>query len=457
MTTITSAGTYGAGDYTLGSNMTLAGSALTFTGTATLDLNGKTITDTTGGNAWTYGVTLQGADSVVYDSKGNGKITGFRVGVKAEASGCSLRGLDLSGNRYFGAWLSANNCSVIGGRIGSIGGVTDEKYAIAVQCDAQNPLVYGVAFDEMYPQAGYTGTGAGEGLPVNFAASSVNGVMRRCVSVNTVPKVNTYGMFGGSGGGHTVEDCTFWNFWRAAASSNVGTVVMRRNFAWLRSNISGSLGFSCLSSGVEENVAIGYEDPFSQSNLPKNVSVFIPSFNSVVTAPDPASVTEPMNVALGGSFGNVDSKTVRVRIKAAQLSVPSGPVTKIRFALKGHADEGLTLAKIYAGAKSAGGDAYDAASLVPLKFSGQGVATIPANTVVWSDWIDMAWDKTSDLIVSFYCNAGPNADRLAAALSSPVADSYLKTDDYASSPNESGFTAFAGYLCLVTAIQTDGL
>lgn len=96
-----------------------------------------------------------------------------------------------------GAWLASNSCEVIGGKCGNIGGVTDEKYAIGIQCDAGAPVVRGVRFDEMYPQAGYVGSGAGEGLPVNFAATCVGGLMEACVAINTRAVVNTYGVFRG--------------------------------------------------------------------------------------------------------------------------------------------------------------------------------------------------------------------------------------------------------------------
>lgn len=452
MTPISAAGTYGAGEYYLSTNMTLAGNCLTFTGPASLDLNGKTITDTTGGNAWTHGVVTQGVGSIVYDSKGTGKITGFRVGVKAEAS-TKLLGIDLSANRYMGAWLAAANCAVIGGRIGSISGVTDEKYAIGVQCDSPNPLVEGVIFDEIYPQAGYIGEGAGEGLPVNFAANSSSGIMRRCICVNSEALLNTYGMFGGVGGGHAVEDNIFRNFWRAVASTDNGSVIIRRNFAWLHARLAGSQGFSCIEEAVSDNVAIGYDAPFSVGNLPKNVSIFLPA---VAQTPVPTPTGVVLDTAIAGNFGNVDGKTIKVRINASQLSPPPGEVTKIRLTLQAHADEPLAIAKCYIGKKNAVGDTYDAVSLASLKVSGASAFTVPVGGQLVTDWLPFMWNKIDDLIVSFYCNGGASSDKLPAAVSSATGDTYLKNGDEAATANASGFTEYLGYLSLVTKIETDG-
>ena len=456
MTPITSAGTYAAGDYYLASNMTLAGSALVFTGTATLDLNGKTIRDTTGGNTQTYGVVTNGAGSVIYDSAGGGKITGFWCGVKAGAT-TKLLGIDLSQNRYFGAWLASPSCAIIGGRIGSIGGVTDEKYAIGVQCDSSAPLVEGVIFDEMYPQAGYTGTGAGEGLPVNFAASCTGGVMRRCVAVNTVASLNTYGMFGGNGGGHTVEDCAFYNYWRAAALANFGSISVKRNFAWLRTPLAGSQGFSCINENVSDNVAIGYDAPISVVNLSKNLSIFTPYVASS-SAPPPSSTLEGtiFNETLTSSFGNIDTKTVKVRLKPASMSVPSGAVTKIRLTLKGQADEPLTISKLYIGRRNSSGDAWDAVSFTQLQVSGASAFTIPAAGQLVTDWVAFPWNKTDEIIVSLYCNGGTSSDRLAANSGSTVGDTYIANVDSAATANDTGLTGFAGYLSLITKIETDG-
>lgn len=163
-----------------------------------------------------------------------------------------------------------------------------------------------------------------------------------------------------------------------------------------------------------------------------------------------------LNATLDGNFGNIDGKTIKVRIKAAQLSPPSGAVTKIRLGLQGHADEPLTLAKLYIGQKATSGDAYDAASLSQMKVGGSSAFTVPQGTQVWTDWLTFSWDKTSDLIVSLYCNAGANADKMAAASPSAIGDTHLKNGDEAATANATGFTAYNGYLSLVAKIETDG-
>lgn len=457
VTEITNAGSYPAGDYRLAANITVAGNGISFSGQARLDLYGYSIADTTSGNAWTTGVAFAAPGSILYDSKLSGKVTGFRVGVKFDGAGSFAAGVDLSRNKYMGAWLNADDCAIYGGRIDEIGGVTDEKYAIGVQAPCARPVVSGVQFRNLYPQAGYTGSAAGEGLPVNFAATCVGGVMRGCVAVNDVPKTNTYGVFGGMGGGHTIEDNLFTNFWRAAAVNAAGAPIVRGNFAWLHAPLVGSQGFSCSDDGVSNNVAIGYDAPFSVANLGKNISVFVP----VVAAQEPPPPTisvdgEVLSATLVGAFGNVDAKTVKCRIKSSAMAPPAGSVTKIRLTLKGHADEPLVLAKCYIGKRNSVGDACDAVSLAPLQVAGASAFTIPAGGQVTTDWLPFFWNKIDDFVVSIYANGGPTADKLAAAVGSPAGDTYLKSGDEAAIADASGFAEYIGYLSLVTKIETDG-
>ncbi|QDP66029.1 MAG: hypothetical protein GOVbin631_90 [Prokaryotic dsDNA virus sp.] len=460
MTLISSSGTYGSGTYKLSQD--IAG-GLVFTGTAFLDLAGHTVDVGGGGNAWNYGVIAQGSNSIVGDSIGGGKVTGARVGIKLEGDGSEIVNIDLSGNRYIGAWLAAANCSVIGGKCGSIAGVTDEKYAIGIQCDSSSPVVYGVQFEEMYYQAGYVGSGAGEGLPVNFAATCIGGTMERCIAINSVPQINSYGVFGGSGGGHKIKDNLFVNFWRAANHASVGEPELTGNVCVISEDIPDNNGVACHVGVVKRNVCIGYSRPYMDGTHEGNISVYchIPPIVESPAAPDPDPPVEEtasiFSVAQNGKFGNVGTKTIKVRIPASVITAPSGPVTKMRLTFGGDASEPLVLSKAFIGQASESGDVWDASGLTKIQFNGSDAVTVPAAGSISSDWLDFTWDKSSDLILSVYCNdSSGSGDGLNSANPVTGASTSVSTSDVAATANASGLTSYAGYLALLTGIETDG-
>jgi len=464
MTLISSSGTYGSGTYKLSQD--IAGS-LVFTGTAFLDLAGHTVDVGGGGNTWNYGVIAQGANTVIGDSVGGGKVTGARVGMKLEGAGSEIVNVDLSGNRYIGAWLAAANCAVIGGKCGSIAGVTDEKYAIGIQCDAAAPVVYGVQFDEMYCQAEYAGSGAGEGLPVNFAATCVGGTMERCIAINSVPQVNSYGVFGGSGGGHKIKNNLFVNFWRAANHASVGEPELTGNVCVISEDLADNNGIACHIGEVKRNVCVGYSRPYMDGTHEGNVSVYchVPPIVEAPADPDQAPDPDPpaegtgsiFSVAQNEKFGNVGTKTIKVRIPASAITAPSGSVTKMKLTFGGDASEPLALSKAFIGHASGSGDVWDASGLTKLQFSGVDAVTVPAAGSISSDWLDFAWDKSSDLILSVYCSdSGGSSDGLNSTNPVTGASTSMSTSDVAGTANASGLTSYAGYLALLTEIETDG-
>lgn len=263
---ITTFATYGSGIYHLAADLIASGNdSLIFTDTAVLDLNGYKIIGRTKDNAWTHGVQMRGKNSALVDRSGGlGLICGFRVGAKLTGEASRVVDVNLSGNRYFGVWLAAAHCRVLGGVINNTGGVTDEAYAIAIQCDSASPIVEGVTIRNTYRQNGCVGTG--EGLPVNFAATCTNGIMQDCIAENDEACSHTYGVFGGEGGSHKIRRNQFVNFWRAVACSNVGTPEISHNVAWLQEPLPKATGFGCEVSNeclVSGNVAIGYlETPY---------------------------------------------------------------------------------------------------------------------------------------------------------------------------------------------------
>ncbi|MBI4079782.1 hypothetical protein HY414_00950 [Candidatus Kaiserbacteria bacterium] len=347
-TIITSAGSYGGGDYKLGANITVAGDALTFGGEAKLDLNGYTIRDTTTGNVWTYGVTGNGKLTLYDSSGGLGKVTGFRVGVKLNGANSKIIGVNLSGNRYMGVWVEGSGSKIIGGEMSNIDGVTDELYAIGVQVGTATDVeVSGVLFRNLYAQSGYTGAAAGEGLPVNFSASSARGIMRYNVAVNDEPRDHTYGVFasGSSGGKHTIEYNTFVNYrvGIAAGDGSFGPTVIRGNRVELTAPLVNSHGISVGGSTIATgNTVIGYANPFDGPGAEKNyivqlladteaptVSITTPANGSTVSGTIPVSANAFDNVGVAGVQFKLDGTNLGAEDTTSPYSISwnTTPVT----------------------------------------------------------------------------------------------------------------------------------
>lgn len=214
-TPITACGSYGAGNYTLAADLEVAsGNCLTFSGDVTLAAGtGDEVRSTATGNAWDYGVRHSGG---VLNMSGI-SIRGFRVGLKTSGANSILADVTFTGNRYFGVWITGNGTKMIGGAVTGIGGVTDEPYAIGVQAAANNVEISGVTFRNIYRQAGGPGSlgdHLGEGLAVNFPASTTGGKLLNSTFSNDEFVVDTIGAFLGAGGGHRVDGFTLHNIFR---------------------------------------------------------------------------------------------------------------------------------------------------------------------------------------------------------------------------------------------------
>lgn len=174
----------------------------------------------------------------------------------------------------------------------------------------------------------------------------------------------------------------------------------------------------------------------------------------VVVPPPPANVGEAFSTILTGSFGNMTGNTGRVRIHASQTTPPAGAVTSIRLKLQAHADEPFTVGACYVG-KCSGGCSVDAFAAVLV--GGVAAFTIPAGGSVWSDWIALAWDKVTDLVVPVYADGGPSADKMAANSGTGLGDTWLKSGNDAATPSGIGYTEYGGYLSLVAALECSGV
>lgn len=211
-TDISSSGEYGPGTYMLTNDITVSsGDGLVFTGPAKVDLNGYTISTSQTGNTWDYGIRFLSDNSEI----SNGSVRNFRVGLKATGAFKSIN-VDYSA-RYIGVLIEADNSAILGGTIHEIGGVTDEKYAVGVNCNAANCLVSGVTFKNIYAQSGYQGSSAGEGVAVNFSASSTSGRLANCSFFNDELRQETIGIF--ASGEHDISGFFMHNIFRPVHSS----------------------------------------------------------------------------------------------------------------------------------------------------------------------------------------------------------------------------------------------
>lgn len=344
-----------------------SGDGLGLSGNNDVYLNGFNIRSTgNAGNTWDHGIICSGKLRVF----GPGKIFGFRTGVKAEGDDSELHGVDLSNNRYFGAWLSGHNSKVIGGRVANIRGVTDESYAIAIQFGEddvgllQGGLVERVKFEELYRQIGVSSPG--EGLAVNFSASSQNCILRDCIAVNSRIEDHTYGVFMGSGGGHSIDGFYVKNFTTPFARA-VGTDVVKR-------------------------IHIHY-DPEAVSTPP------------VDPPPPSGGYGFMLNQLLDSSFGNITGKDIEVEIARAALTNPPGTPTGMKVHLRGGAGEPCTYDELFV-RNGTGPETR-------LKVGGQNSWVVPAQTIVVAEgpFVD---NKSGPLVFRFSCTGGSSSDSLAA-------------------------------------------
>ena len=155
-------------------------------------------------------------------------------------------------------------------------------------------------------------------------------------------------------------------------------------------------------------------------------------------------------------FGGIDDDTVKCRISASKLLKPPFTPSKMVLTLQGRPNEPITLTKLYVGHAAGAGDAWDAASFTQVTVNAATSFTIGAGCRLQTDRVAFAWDRVTDIIISMHAGSTPTSDALAADLdgTSLIGTTYLKSGaDTAATANDTGFTTFAGYLSLVTAIE----
>ena len=164
------------------------------------------------------------------------------------------------------------------------------------------------------------------------------------------------------------------------------------------------------------------------------------------------------NVSLPTSIGGNNGYTYVVKITAAGLTLPSGSISRMRFTFQGGTPEGYIVTNAYIGHRAGSGDAYDFATTpTQILFSGGASGNTGVNTTITSDWVNFAYDKTSDLVIAFYGGGGTGADTFKYGDSITGVQSYYKLANEAATVNKTGYTsAAAGRSFAVTEIESDG-
>lgn len=164
------------------------------------------------------------------------------------------------------------------------------------------------------------------------------------------------------------------------------------------------------------------------------------------------------SASLGGLSGGNASVTFRQRFDFSVLTTPSGATSQARVTFRAGTSggEGLRIAAAYIGHAASSGDAFDFASApTQLLFTGSGSVTIPTGTDLLSDTAGFVWDKTSSIIVSFYCDSAPNdSARNTTGLSG--VDQYFIVANDPGTVDATGYGVIAGRLEAVSLIEVDG-
>lgn len=214
------------------------------------------------------------------------------------------------------------------------------------------------------------------------------------------------------------------------------------------SNFTGYVNFviySYASGSSGQAMLIG--DPASGTKLYGDMSIILDDAADC----NPAVVTGTLVSKALTFSGTQGTCTGRQIIPASVLTIPSGTVTKFRVTFASAAG-GFQLMKAYIGPKSG---SYAFSSAGQLLFSGSAVGSIPANGTLASDWVSLAgWNKTSDLVVSYYHSAASEHEPYATDASYTFY--YLNNTDDASNLSPTGYSTLAGYLLLVTKVESDG-
>jgi hypothetical protein len=162
-----------------------------------------------------------------------------------------------------------------------------------------------------------------------------------------------------------------------------------------------------------------------------------------------------LDVTQTENFGNVGNATVKCEIVVADLIAPAFVPARMWITLGQltSAGESVTFSKVFIGHKAAGGDAWDAISLTPVRFGSLDATVVEPGNTIRSDEIPFGWDRTSALVLSMFFAGGPTSDLLYARTMSNSSTHLKNSVDEAATADATAYNSFAGYLSGAVKIE----
>jgi len=159
------------------------------------------------------------------------------------------------------------------------------------------------------------------------------------------------------------------------------------------------------------------------------------------------------NATLTSDSGGWVNYTLVDVFKVAGLSLPAGDITAMRITFRGPTAEGSDMQNCYVGHAAASGDPYDfSATPVQVTFDGGSSSKyIVSGSDILSDWVNFAYNKTSNLVIAMAFNT-PN-DTLRYKTGEANVDTYYAGGSLAATVNKTGFSILSGQLFVVKTIE----
>lgn len=201
---------------------------------------------------------------VLFDGQVGG-VTGFWCGVYSYTPWTRIQELDLSGNYYMGANMSAHTARLYYNKIDGIGGTTNETYSIGLNIGGSFSEIRGNTLRNFYKQVG--ATTAGEGCAIIINASAGSCVVERNWIENDQETGDTIGIFSGSGGAHSIIGNNISGFETGIMGGGTagGPATSRLNHVVRASSMSSSAGITCDFGLTEANMIVGYATPLGDA------------------------------------------------------------------------------------------------------------------------------------------------------------------------------------------------
>jgi hypothetical protein len=166
-----------------------------------------------------------------------------------------------------------------------------------------------------------------------------------------------------------------------------------------------------------------------------------------------ASAYEIYSDAMTADSNGWGGWTIRSRIDAAVLDAPPFSSAKLRVGVAASSIRNLQFSAFYVGHRAASGNAWDTASLTQVLWSGSAGATIPSGAIGVSDWTDFAWNKTSDLIFSFFVSGNSSNDGARRVADGSNRHIYWKNANEANQNTPSGFASASTFQVGIAFIE----